>query len=399
MRLIKSYSKANAYPGRLIVFACCEIPRSATVKSSEALQSACLESEHMSKLDRTFKTEIIEEAKRATELFGFTAGAVTPTDDSLSTFRVQGTRSDETISLFLKRVAENNLSEPCANTDLQRWLCDNLVKNGFGNVPEFHASTDGSCMVLLRHVWSCQNFVDSGDRYDWLNFDCPSRLCYSAGSTLGRLHYAGAQIVRRNPGLRAFVRTEQIIRSMPQQLEQTAYAFSKYKVEPGFSLMPELELLRAINFQRIVEQSSLLSVDIVAADKNSRPTINHGDFHCENVLATNTSIDCVIDWDYASVGGAVYDLAYALFLFCLQPIREGAERGELFSQRKMTSFLEGYGSTHSTLKSMDVLSQVSEFMFVLMLDWACQELMKSDSKYANHQGFKDFVRTLAYCCS
>ncbi len=353
----------------------------------------------MTNSERTFKTEIIEEAKEAAGLFGFEASAVTPVDESLSTFCVRATRAGESVRLFLKRTAENSLSEPCANADLQRWLCDNLARNGFANVPEFHVSSEGSCMLLLRHIWSCQNFVESRDRYDWLNFDCPSRLCYSAGSTLGRLHYAGSQLVRRNSGLRAFVRTAQIIGTMPGRLDHTAREFSGYKFASDSPLAAEIELLKAIDFSRTVEQSEFLAADLIEADKKSRTTINHGDFHCENVLATDTSITCVIDWDYASVGGAVYDLAYALFVFCLQPVREGQERRELFNQRRMTSFLEGYGSTSSTLKSMEVLSQFSEFMIVLMLDWVCQEMMREDSKYNNHQGFKDFARTLAYCCS
>jgi len=62
----------------------------------------------------------------------------------------------------------------------------------------------------------------------------------------------------------------------------------------------------------------------------------HGDFRGQNVLFTDTLISCVLDWDDASIGPRLLDLAYGMIFF------QAVLKDSAPSTLEMRSFLKGY---------------------------------------------------------
>jgi Ser/Thr protein kinase RdoA (MazF antagonist) len=65
----------------------------------------------------------------------------------------------------------------------------------------------------------------------------------------------------------------------------------------------------------------------------------HGDYRGQNVLFTDGTISCVLDWDDAVLGPKLFDLAYSALFF------QAVIKDEPPSEAEITAFLAGYHDT------------------------------------------------------
>jgi hypothetical protein len=306
---------------------------------------------------------------------------------------------NKSVKLFLKWRA----TEPV----FQIWLYLQLSENGFKLLPHFYKTEVGSItFACAGKYWTCQPFVRSDYAYDWLNFNCPPQHCFEAGETLAELHASAARLPGQYGEIYPASRAADLFGSFPLQFQKTAQNFlntGAYPCLPENEAVPPdrtaaIALLKSLPFNHLLVRASELSDRLLRSEKDHAPTINHGDFHPGNLLFARDGIKALVDWDYACFGSHMYDLSYALFMFCLEPPQKGKLEDELFSCRKTDAFLDGYCRTGSSIRSARCLNLYTEFVHLIMLDWVCNELGKPHSVFVDNPGFLNLASALVCCC-
>lgn len=343
-----------------------------------------------------------QEASSAAERFGFAAvKARIPDPPGNSVFIEALTPEGKKLGLFLK----------CWNREphFQIWLSFQLRANGFKELPLYYKAENSHTVVSdSGRYWTCQPYIEHDLSYDWLNFNCSPQHCFQAGETLAALHSTGSKALRTNspPGPHSsadtfnafplkFAGTVEKLndhyqgRTASAQTAKQAGIVSTLKAET-------FAILQRLPFEKLIKKSSDLAMRLSRSESETAHTVNHGDFHPGNLLFSKDGIPAVIDWEYACTGNGLYDLSYALFMFCLDP-QEVDISGQLFSTRKTEAFLDGYSRENSSVKIVKRLNLYSEFVYLLMLDWVCCELLTTRSNSAEHQGFLNLTRSLVLC--
>lgn len=317
----------------------------------------------------------------------------------------------EEIRLFLKRLPEPGL--------FQNWLQERLKASDFTLLLDYYKKDGQSQTKIGEHFWTCQAFCQTNVSYDFLNFDCRPQNCFLAGQALAALHFAGRDIVDdaetvELPNTRYLL---DLLAAFPRQFKNTIEIFSKKdfvqmrqgaqktskfrggkKAKEGLIYeSPALEQLQSLPYSGLLQNADTLCSRIRKLETQAAKTINHGDYHQGNLLFADNELRAVVDWDFSCIGSAIYDLSYALFMFCLQPPVRGQLADELFCSRKTEAFLDGYTQVNSSFKEMQNLSIYSDFIHLLMLDWVLGELIKG-SQFCRHPGFSRLADALAFCC-
>lgn len=326
------------------------------------------------------------------EHFGFTF--VSSSKLGGSSFRVKAKSLDgSSEELVLKRHAKSPHKE--------LMLKENFSADGFNIIPEFLRTTEGNSFVVLNEeYWTVQIFITSKQAYDWLNFDCSVEDCALAGRTLAAIHISGAKILKSQS-----VILEQslklIVTKVALEFDEVKSLFDRARptsdADPFFQASERIFALETQQFSSRVQQ---YCNEVLNLEQSQAQTINHGDYHAGNLIFPKAGI-FVIDWEFACLASPLYDLSFALFLFCLKP--EGIDKSNLFSSRKTEAFLEGYSSAEgadvtSLMTQMQHLNVYSEFIYALMLLWVMSEWMKEGSCYSSHPGFGKLALALTYCC-
>ncbi len=352
------------------------------------------------------------EAKFVARKFGFEPSSAKLLSASARCFKVRATTDDgRTNDLFLKWTEDIPRSEI--------WMQEALLANGFISLPQMYKTVDSQPLFELSgKYWTCQPFLVSEFEYDWLDFDCNSQHCFQAGQTLALIHTTGSKILRgqeRVPSPRIVSATMQ---RFIDRFERTSHRLANLKAPanvenessstdaPLFSseriaelnLEPALEVITALPFDRLRKRARQIADQLISIEKTAQQTINHGDYHPGNILFTSSGLEAVCDWEYACIGSAIYDLSCAMFMFCFQAPLGAKSDADCFSARRTEAFLDGYMGTASVHKNMSKLNAYMEYIHLMILEWACSEILKADSHYIKNPQFPKFLLALSIIC-
>lgn len=172
------------------------------------------------------------------------------------------------------------------------------------------------------------------------HFSCRIEEWASAGSALGKLHAAGAALLRDRPSL-----AEAISRDIPVQMpyeESRAMYLSGLRetfLEDHDCAFPKV--CAAFRDALPNLEAAMDSVDSAFAGKTLPSGIVHNDFHTNNGLfLEDGSFSGFLDLDQIGVGLLVWDIGNTLFSFASNAVA----RGEESRVREFTeAFLEAYG--------------------------------------------------------
>ena len=340
---------------------------------------------------------LLQEAEQAVTKFGFSPLKLTAIDHAKNCFYAMAlNKSEKKVELFLK-FTPAKIAAPTAAIDRQRWLSEQLLANGFKQLPKYYTTADQSSLLLQNEKsWICQSYFKSTSNYEWLKLDCSPQHAFQAGQTLASVHNAGAKLLRKRSDLVGFNTWLRILNEF-----QANFARNSQEIHQSRTAnQAGLESIQKLNFERLQKKADLLVQDLIKLESaTARKTVNHGDYHPGNILFGQNGVQAVIDWDYVCIGGGIYDLCYGLFMFTLKTAKEAKADRELFDSRKTECFLNGYNPGTSTVKNMQSLNLCTEFIHLLMLNWACEELCRPVSVCSQNPDFDNLLTFLSYCHS
>ena len=177
--------------------------------------------------------------------------------------------------------------------------------------------------------WWLATFIEAEAVYQWTKPEWSHNDCQYAGTALSGFHET----------LRLFAKQEKLMST------------SSVK-----SILPTLEVnlikasANAPQFQeemhgilRIVRKS----LEVIRRGDKRRTQLIHGDFHPGNILYKDARVVAVIDFEYLHIEEPIYDVAYALIMFCPR-WTDGADDGQI-DIGLMQSFLRGYARLDDSL--------------------------------------------------
>lgn len=344
---------------------------------------------------------LIEEAKTACRAFGFE-----PVDACHLGFQVlklsATNKQGQTEELVLKFSLQENPWHAFQERTLSL-----LEKEGFKTLPRFISLPEGETQCFSQgKYWTCQRYFYCAKKYDFFDFACKPAHCFLAGQSLASLHHYGRRLLDREDLKLTGPGCKDVFRAFPDSL---ARSISKVKSrleqaesfqENGNQKSDEskkrnwLAKLAELPETQLQKKAEFLCRELLLLEKESSPTVNHGDFHPANLLFDDQSVVCVLDWDYALLGSGTYDLCYGLLLFTLELPQPGKKLTEIYNQARAEAFLEGYARAGISTKSKSRLSIYSDFTQLLVFNWAVNEVLADESPYTVHARFPDLLSIL-----
>jgi Ser/Thr protein kinase RdoA (MazF antagonist) len=152
-------------------------------------------------------------------------------------------------------------------------------------------------------IWWLSSYLEADASFDWTNPAWSAESCRQSGRALFLLHEA----------LRTF--DEQNCRSVTTADQSQRLRFSACQnLENQLS---DLILPQSRYFEPLQEVLPLVSSAVAQVENSDLSTqLIHGDFHPGNVLFRDGAVVAIIDFEYLVAGSPIYDLAYALVMFC-----------------------------------------------------------------------------------
>lgn len=309
-------------------------------------------------------------------------------------------RSSSTERLFVK------FSDKDESKQIE--LCRALQAADLTFTPTFKRSIDGEwCINEDEKYWTCQSFMPADVHYDWLAFDCSNIHCSKAGETLGALHSRSNHIAEQLYSEGKTLTVKSMIESEPRRLTKTiadvtAFLDTSANETEKLSAVPAqaLEALQKVlsHAEQITKRATFLCAELAALEQKSALVVNHGDFHSSNVIFSPAGVKLVCDWEYACIGSPLYDLSYALFLFCFDfPV--SAYDAPISSQR-MEFFLDGYSRyARITGARMKLLDRYMEYAQLVIMRWLLDEFIDPRSHVESVSAYWKFCTTFLQQCS
>ena len=287
-------------------------------------------------------------------------------------------------------------------------LCQALQAAELMFTPTFKRSRDGEwCIEHDNKYWTCQSFAPADVHYDWLAFDCSNVHCSKAGEVLGSLHSHSNHIAERLYSEGKTLLVKSLIESEPGRLKQSIEELKAFfaKAESDETLTKDIpdNAIAAVqkvmlHADQISRRSTALCAELAALEQKSALVINHGDFHASNLIFSPAGIKLVCDWEYACLGSPLYDLSYALYLFCFA-IPESNNDAPINSQR-MEYFLDGYSRTaRITGAKMRLLDKYMEYTQLVIMRWLLNEFLSPSSHVESVSKFWRFCISFLDQCT
>lgn len=292
-------------------------------------------------------------------------------------------------------------------------LCRALQAAELMFTPTFKRDRDGAwCLHHDGKYWTCQSFVPSDVHYDWLAFDCGNIHCSKAGEALGALHSRSNYIAEQLYSEGRTLTVKSLIESEPGRLNKSivdAQAFissparqgsESQVISPREAPQAALDAIKAIlsKSELISKRAARLCAELAAVEQKSALVVNHGDFHSSNIIFSPAGVKLVCDWEYACVGSPLYDLSYALFLFCFD-FPTSPHDPPINSQR-MEFFLDGYSRTaRITGAKMRLLDQYMEYTQLVIMRWLLDEFVDPRSHVESIPSYWKFCSSFMEQCS
>ena len=356
--------------------------------------------------------ELLEIAERAASAFGFTPLHVNRLNFP-HIFVVDFVERTARIErLFLKYSGKDETR--------QIELCHALEDAQISFMPHFVKTRNGeTCVQLADRFWTCQSFVPADVQYDWLEFNCSNIHCAKAGEALGQLHANSSFIAEELIKNVNTITVSDLLDAEPERLRLSFEAVSQHLDDLNDSQNSKnpaengqhgneqvqfpaaaLDALKSLLLQKdqIVARAERLCGELIEAEYQTAPVVNHGDYHCSNLVLSPTGVKMICDWEYACIGSPLYDLSYALYVFCFDYPKNSSEPP--MSTQRMESFLDGYSryARLSTAK-MRLLDAYMEYAQILIMRWLLDEFVQPTCHHSNIEAYLRFFKEFLVQCS
>ncbi len=214
-----------------------------------------------------------------------------------------------------------------------------------------------------EQMWWLSSYIDADPAFEWTKPTWSKQICQQSGMALSSLHQALRQFASEHPSVRQNRRTsESVLNSLEERLEEAFSRSSKF----------------ADKWKTVAPLISKALVPIRASEFVTGQLV-HGDFHPGNLLFREGAAVAIIDFEYLNFEDAIYDLAYALVMFCtdwLDPTGDansvGARRDGMIDVEKLQSFLLGYLNVPDRLDvpdRFDVVDVYSQIDLTLLIPY------------------------------
>lgn len=362
---------------------------------------------HSSRSGEAGQHELLEIVEQVSSSFGFTPISVHRMSHP-NTFIVDIVeRSALTERLFIKYSA--------VDESHQVELCHSLQAAQLGVAPRFRRSRDGqSCIRLADRFWTCQSYIPADVQFDWLAFDCSNVHTGKAGEMLGQLHAKSSFIAEEllNSGkaktVSSMIENEvTLLQECFNRLEKTMEKVWSDSPADGLDAESDereapIAAIKAIEAilkvkDPILARAEKLCAFLLDAEGDADPVVNHGDYHCSNIIYSSAGIKLVCDWEYACIGSSLYDLSYALFLFCFDYPKKSGDPP--LNPKRIEYFLDGYNRANRlNAEKMMLLDSYMEYAQLLIMRWLLNEFVQPKSFHESMSRFwRFFVEFLSQC--
>lgn len=198
--------------------------------------------------------------------------------------------------------------------------------------------------------WWLSSYIEADPVFEWTKPTWTKEVCEQSGQALSSLHQALRQFTSENPSVQErHKNADSVLCSLEKRLEEVFVKSPKF-----------------INQLHLV--APVVSKALVSIRKNEAVTsqLVHGDYHPGNLLFRDGAAVAIIDFEYLNFEDAIYDLAYALVMFCTHWTDRTDDAGlisecrdGMIDREKLHAFLRGY------------LSDRAEVNLTLLIPYMC----------------------------
>jgi homoserine kinase type II len=251
-------------------------------------------------------------------------------------------------------------------------LIDHLSARGNCPVARVHRTRDGASFIELdvagRAYYAIFDYLPGEDRYTWVNPRCTSHELQAAGTLLAQFHSDAATL--KAPGQRAEAK---IVDLLPVIGE----AWSQCLARPEENVFTRC----AARSDRLIRRSLAESGSALARAEDGLPeVIIHSDYHPGNLRFLGEEISGLVDFDWAKVDLRVFDVALAVWYFCVSWQGRADGRLRLGAAR---SFLTAYQTRLMRKAEIPPLSRAELA--------ALPRLLLASNLYVLYWGLRDYL--------
>ena len=265
-------------------------------------------------------------------------------------------------------------------------LIDHLTARGNCPVARVHRARDGESFIRLDVAgdayYAIFDYLPGEDRYTWVNPRCTSRELTAAGALLAQFHSDVATL--KAPGRRA----EAKIVDLPSVIES---AWSECLAR---STGNPFDRCAARN-NRLVRDSLADAAGVLRRAGGDLPeVIIHSDYHPGNLRFLGHEISGLVDFDWAKVDLRSFDIALAVWYFCVSwqgsadgHLRMGAAR--TFLSAYQTRLMQAAELAPMSRAELAVLPHMISASNVYVLYWGLRDYL---SKPVDPQEYLVYLR-------
>ena len=261
-------------------------------------------------------------------------------------------------------------------------LIRHLRENGFTLAADVISNKRGETYVKVETppgaegtpaLWAVYEFIGGEDRYTWLDTDIDSIDLRNAAQVLAGIHQAGHNF--RKP--QGADRVQPPIMTLLPTFEPLYDGFLKRSRQTEFDrafLNAHPDIIRTIHHTRITD--SMI---------NQMPFLPiHGDFHQGNLKYHDARVTGVFDFDWSKIDLRLFDLTYALVLFCAAWQGTGAGCMDI---EKCRWFMQTYNETCKQTSLPGPLNKTEKTCFatlmaaanLFLMNWTLTDFYASDN--------------------
>jgi homoserine kinase type II len=251
-------------------------------------------------------------------------------------------------------------------------LIDHLAARGNCPVARVHRTRDGASFIELsvagRAYYAIFDYLPGEDRYTWVNPRCTSRELRAAGSLLAQFHSDVATL--KAPGWRAEAK---ILDLLPVIENAWSQCLARSTGNP-FGLC-------AARSDGLVRDSLADAAGVLRREAVDLPedTI-HSDYHPGNLRFLGEEISGLVDFDWAKVDLRSFDVALAVWYFCV------SWQGSADGHPRMGAAREFLSAYQARLMQKADLAPVSRAELA-----ALPHLMSASNMYVLYWGLRDYL--------
>lgn len=231
----------------------------------------------------------------------------------------------------------------------------------------------GGCFFQTEEgKWWLSSYIEAEPAFEWTKPTWPVEMCEQSGVALYRLHRALKQFGVESSAVSSSIASKNFDNSLCSGLvDRLAHALSDGHGSVGGD---DAVIALVSNAVALIGRSGFSSESSLWRDANvnlEERQLIHGDFHPGNLLFSDGQAVAIIDFEYLSIEPPLYDLAYALIMFCTQWTQPAAQSqisntDGAVDPAKLRSFLNGYLTDVSSGGSADALSFRADLLIPYM---------------------------------